>query len=241
LKQHKNNEGPFSPNTNTAKARSIGKDSSSGEKAVAWTSRKKRSPAWYLLYKLRLFPDKSGISTMTQREIWQSSDLFTCYPFQDFKKYDDAMTKLTEVRRERIRQERRVFECDMANFPPSERTIRGEPFWNRHAAQKMLKEDVESGVADMKPSVLWRSRPEYMDFQQHTFSRHVHQEKSKQRAAPYWQVKCQKIGRKLRKEQAEESKRCWIENKFEADLEDLIYNFGRAKASYNVHRQYVNM
>ena len=241
LKQHKKKEGPFSPSqsppSKSARARSSSKKDTETEPETEpeiepWTSRKKKSQGWHLLYQLRLFPQQSRVSRMTQKELWESSELFKCYDFKDFQKYDKEMVKLTRKRRETIRQERKEFEHDMAAFPPSERTVRGEPFWNRHAASKLLKEDVESGAADnMKPGELWKTRPEYKEFKLTTFSKHVHQEKSKQRAAPYWQVKCKKIGRQLRDQQVEESKREWIESKFETDMEDLINQWNGLKAS----------
>ena len=90
---------------------------------------------------------------MTIKEIWESSDLFKCYPLDDFTKYDKKMIKLTEKRREMIQQQHQDFEQDVANFPPSQMTNRGEPFWHRHAANTLLKEDVESGKANsMTPS-----------------------------------------------------------------------------------------
>lgn len=90
LKQYQNKEGPFSSsshsnhNTNT---RASGKGDANSE-VEPWSTRTKKSRGWDLLYKLRLFPEKSGILEMTQKEIWESSALFKCYAFQDFKKYD---------------------------------------------------------------------------------------------------------------------------------------------------------
>lgn len=143
------------------------------------------------------------------------------------------MVKLVQKRRETLQQQQIDFERDLANFPPRERTNRDEPFWNRHTARKLLKEDVESGRANlMKPGELRQTRPEYQDFKSSTFAKHVYQEKSKQRAAPYWQVKCKKICQRLREEQAEESKRDWIQRRrFETDLEDVIHQWDRMKAS----------
>lgn len=109
-----------------------------------------------MLYKLRLYPEKSGITGMTDKEIWESSELFKCYPLDDFTKYDKKMIKLTKKRREMVQQQHRDFEQDVANFPPSQRTNRGEPFWHRHAANTLFKEDVESGTANlMTPGELW--------------------------------------------------------------------------------------
>ena len=217
LKQYQNNEGPFSSSSksksNTNTRVSNGKGDAKRE-VEPWKSRKKKSKGWDLLYKLRLHPNKSGISEMSQQEIWESSPLFKCYPFQAFQQYDRDMMKLVQKKRELIQQQREDYERDLADFPPSERTNRDEPFWNRHAAKKILEEDVKSGAANsMKPADLQNTRAEYQDFKSNTFAKHVYQEKSKQRAAPYWQVKCKKICQKLRKEQAEELERNWIQSR----------------------------
>lgn len=231
LKQHRNREGPFSPSSNSK--RNHDSECEVSEEVEPWATRSKRSPAWYLLFKLRLYPEKSGISRMTAKEIWESSKLFKCYPFDDFKQYDKKMIKFTKKRRELIDQQQRDFEQDVTNFPPSQMTNRGEPFWNTHAANTLLREDVKSGKANlMKPLELWRTKSEYMEFKQTTFAKHVFQEKGKQRAAPYWQVKCKKICQKLREEQAEELEHKWIQNRvLENDLDNLIHQWGRMKAS----------
>eukprot|EP00984_Skeletonema_dohrnii_P035774 scaffold35949_cov272-Skeletonema_dohrnii-CCMP3373.AAC.1 len=156
LKQYQNKQGPFSSssqgNSYTNTRADGNREGEANEEVEPWTTRKKKSRGWDLLYKLRLYPEKSGISDMTQEELWESSALFRCYPFQDFKKYDKKMEKLAQERRAIIEQRQADFERDLATFPPSERTNRDEPFWNRHIARMMLRKDVESGAADsMKP------------------------------------------------------------------------------------------
>lgn len=109
LKQYQNNEGPFSSSSksksNTITRVSNGKGDAKGE-VEPWKSRKKKSKGWDLLYKLRLHPNKSGISEMSQQEIWESSPLFKCYPFQAFQQYDRDMMKLVQKKRELIQQQR---------------------------------------------------------------------------------------------------------------------------------------
>lgn len=103
------------------------------------------------------------------------------------------MVKLVQKRRETLQQQQIDFERDLANFPPRERTNRDEPFWNRHTARKLLKEDVESGRANlMKPGELRQTRPEYQDFKSSTFAKHVYQETSKQKSGTVLAGKMQK-------------------------------------------------
>lgn len=125
-----------------------------------------------------------------------------------------------------------MFRTRPRKFPPSDITCRGEPFWNRHQAKLSLREDVKSGVAtSMLPSQLRGFRPEYKEFKEVTFAKHVHQEKSKQRAAPYWQVKCQKICRRQRDIQLEELKSAWMQSNIEEgdgeeqDTKEIEYDY----------------
>ena len=75
-------------------------------------------------------------------------------------------------------------------FPAKKVTSRGEPFWNKHPAKDYLAADVESGLAyELKPTALRDTRKEYQEFTLHTFRKHVHQEKEKQRSKPYWRHK----------------------------------------------------
>jgi hypothetical protein len=46
---------------------------------------KKKSIGWMLLFRIRM---KNTIN-MTQEELWKSDEHFHCYPFQDFKRYDN--------------------------------------------------------------------------------------------------------------------------------------------------------
>jgi hypothetical protein len=53
-----------------------------------WTTQKTRSKGWLLLY--CIWMDDSA-SNMTKEELLQSDPHFSCYPFEDFVKYDSNM------------------------------------------------------------------------------------------------------------------------------------------------------
>ena len=61
-----------------------------------WTSRKKKSKGWHLLYDLLI--DKTSnqkLKDMSIEEIHASNPFFSCYPMDKFKKYHRDMVKLT--------------------------------------------------------------------------------------------------------------------------------------------------
>jgi hypothetical protein len=156
-----------------------------------WKTRSSRSKGWNLLYGILMDPVTSReLTTLTLDELWNSNQHFKCYAKADFRKYLKDMKTLTEHTKAAVHADEELFQEDMKNFPPQETTQRGEKFWYNHPASSLLAEDLKNGWAyDMKPAQLRLSRKEYQDFTPRTFLKHVHQEKEKQRAAPYWRHK----------------------------------------------------
>lgn len=67
---------------------------------------------------------------------------------------------------------------------------KGEPIWHKHAARALLKQDIlESMEGDnpVIPQTLWKSRPEYQEFQLSTFRSHIQQTRRYFRQFPGWQ------------------------------------------------------
>lgn len=156
-----------------------------------WKSQSGRSRGWNLLFALLMDrKTRSEVLSMSLDNLWSSNEYFNCYPKDDFQIYLKEMIDVTGKARAKIESEEELFLEDMKNFPPSELNNRGEKFWYNHPARKLLEADVRNGWAyDMKPSILRLTRIEYQDFTPYTFLKHVHQEKERQRAAPYWRHK----------------------------------------------------
>ena len=64
-------------------------------------------------------------------------------------------------------------------------------------------------VSSMKPKILWESRVEYQAFPYDHFRKRVYEIRSKQLAAPYWQVKRNKNGRELHRLETNEMRKVW--------------------------------
>lgn len=105
-------------------------------------------------------------------------------------------------------------------FPAKKVTCRGEPFWNNHLAKDLLADDVKSGRAnELKPALLYETRKEYKEFTLNTFRKHIHQEKQKQRANPYWRHKRNIKGMyELMKERGI-NKQDWMETRMQCEID----------------------
>ena len=193
-----------------------------------YTSVNNVSTAYALLYLLYMDPEKSyQVEQMTHEQIWQSSPLFQKYELEKFKSYNSNMKKLTDKRRQLIRIEMAAYREDMLTLPPATITSRGYPFWNKHRASELLKEDEANGVAkEMQPKQLWKSRVEYQDFPLPVFRKHIYQERMKQLAAPYWQYKRNENATK-RFEKAQKELKEWHQNQFDKSMDEVIEEWGR--------------
>ena len=174
-----------------------------------YTSSKKTSLAYTLLHDLYRF-NVSEIKNMTAEQIWSSHPQFLRYKFDDFKRYNINMKKLVTKKETLALMENNIYLEDMQNHPQKLVTCRGTPFWNTHAAKTLLTEDVKAGIdRRMKPKILWESRVEYQAFPYDHFRKRVYEIRSKQLAAPYWQVKRNKNGRELHRLETDEMRKVW--------------------------------
>ncbi len=79
---------------------------------------------------------------------------------------------------------------------------------------------MKSGLAfELKPELLWAHCREYQAFTLHIFRKHIHQEKEKQQADPYWRYKRNsKAIIQLAKERSI-SKQAWMETRVESEID----------------------
>ena len=193
-----------------------------------YTSVKNVSRGYTLLYLLYMDQRKSrAIDAMTVEAIWESHPEFKKYTLDKFKTYNTNMKKLTDKKRMLISKEEAAYHEDMLTIPPATITSRGYPFWNKHPASELLKEDETSGAAsEMKPLQLWKSRVEYQDFPLAVFRKHIYQERMKKLAAPYWQYKRNKNAMKKFQEGQQEMKE-WHEARFDRNMGGLMADWDR--------------
>ena len=179
------------------------------EKSTAKVTEWKKSKAKVLLSKL-ISDEKSKIHTMTPVQIHKSHPWFCVYNFGKFKGYLETIQGANEKLRNIVKQDEEDILSELTAFPRKEVTNRGIPFWDSHIARALLEKDVRDGKAEeMKPKMLWKSRREYKDFPEEIFSKHVHQEKRRQREEPGWIIKRNKKALKTHEDELIKTKAGW--------------------------------
>ena len=188
-----------------------------------WVSRNKVSKAYSLLFKLFMDVD-SGVHRMEAEKIWKSHECFQDYPLAEFKQHVKDMAAKTSERRELIAQEEGAYQLYAAANPRNDLTDRNVPFWDTHTANKLLEADFEDGTANSFASRKdhWLSREEYQDFPLGTFRNHFYQERRKQLAGPYWQLKRNIKAQMEHDKQVANMKSEWQANHLDEDISDLM-------------------
>ena len=159
-----------------------------------WTSRKESSDAYGLLYRIRL---QIPVRRLTTEEVYSKHKIFQQYDMKDFKVYDKRMIKLTSKHSKQIKEDIRLWELQRAVTAKKTKTSRNKLFWDSHPAKQQLTEDTKSGkAASMKPKEIYQSQSVYQEFSLDDFRKHIYQEKYKQIAGPYWQMKRNKTALK---------------------------------------------
>jgi len=205
MNQFNKKEGPFSEKNDKK-----GEASKGDDYIEPWYERSKPSKAYTMLYQLYMDKTTEYTYDMEAKDIWELHHQFMRYPLNDFKKYNTNMKRLAAKKKLIIDEDELAFQKDCIYFVSKTITNRGYPFWHKHAASELLKEDAENGITtQMKPADLWASRSEYMDFPLEVFRKHIYQEKYKQLAKPYWQYFRNRMSGKLHELEASKLKEEW--------------------------------
>ena len=131
-------------------------------------------------------------------QVHASHHLFAVYPLNEFKQYYRNMKDLTDKTKTRLANYSQTLNDHFDSWSRAgPRTSRGEYHWDTHAASTLLQKHVKKGrVKEMNKKALWSSRPEYKEFGESVFRKHVYQEGARQRGGTYWQVKRNRKGQK---------------------------------------------
>ena len=152
----------------------------------------------------RLLSDESSHihQFTTVEEVYESEPLFKLYPLKNFKTNYKNLKRSVKQERDAIQFDQAAFDREKELFPRNETTNKGNLFWDRHEAQRLMAEDVTSGrTLQMKPSALRETRAEYQEFPLAILRRHKYQEETKVREGVYWQKKRNDKARKKHEEQ----------------------------------------
>ncbi|EJK44799.1 hypothetical protein THAOC_36630 [Thalassiosira oceanica] len=181
-----------------------------------WRTRSETSPAYSLLYKLRLHQARDRV--LSSEDLYKHHSIFHQYQLSDFKKYDKAMIKLVRKHRSKIDSDIKDFLAYRRSHPQKCVSLRGKPIWNIHPAKLELIEDTKNGkTRQMKPKELWKTSEQYQDFVLEDFRKHIYQERYRQLAGPYWQQKRNKSAQKAHDDTVEKLLCEWHDAKLRDD------------------------
>lgn len=123
---------------------------------------------------------------MTPDAIHQSDEKYKQYPL--FREYLAEMKKRVAAEKEQAKDDDLRAEEHNLHFPRSEINKRGYPHWDLSDAKQWLEVDVANGLHEnMMPQELQAKRPHvYGRFPPKVFSKRVHAEVAKQKAAGFW-------------------------------------------------------
>lgn len=178
-------------------------------------NKKKSSPSWrgskekMMLYGI-IYDDGSILYSTSPEELYKSHPGFKQWEFDRFEANLKRLAKVVEKDKKNLAFEEEAFKHEQNHFPQNDLGNRGYPLWGYHSANRLIKEDVKSGLAyRIKPSELRLMRDEYQKFPGVVFLGHVHQEKRSQREAGYWISKRNKDAAFKQEEEVENMKKEW--------------------------------
>jgi hypothetical protein len=177
----------------------------------------KTSAAKALLVRL-LSDELSWIHQATVNEVYEADPLFKRFPFKNFKTNFANLKASIKEEKDAINFDQEAFKKETELFPRNPTTKAGNPFWDKHDAQRLMAEDVKAGkTLQMKPSKLQETRIEYQAFPLSILRGHKYQEERKEREAVYW---LKKRNDKARKKHEKEVIRMQEEGTRTAQAED---------------------
>ena len=151
-----------------------------GPQPKAW----QHSDAKKDLFKALLDPN-SGVHGMSTEEVKNSDPRYKQYPY--FAKYYKDLKKKAKDLKEQVKVDDLAARVHLMSFQKGLTNDKGYPYWDGHAAQRLLELDVAKGLHKTNPPrKLCQTREEYKCFPAKVFQKRVAGENSKQKAASFW-------------------------------------------------------
>jgi hypothetical protein len=163
-----------------------------------------KSPAKAKL--IELYRDKhSWIHLCLPQQIYDTEPLFNQYPWNNFRNNFNRLMDTIDREEECVAFDQAAFEHYRSKKPRAEQTVRGEPFYDGHRAQALLKAFVKQQDQEWKeksierkklPAEVYALNAAYREFSLPTFRNHYYREMRALREEVYWQKKRNRDGQK---------------------------------------------
>jgi hypothetical protein len=155
---------------------------------------------------VELYKDKhSWIHLCTPEQIYNTEPLFKQYKWENFQSNFNRLMDKLDLEEECVEYDRMALAQYKRKHPRTPQTNRGEPFWDGHPAQEMLKAFVQQQDKDWKeqrlerkqmPAELHATQTAYQEFTIATFANHYYREMRTLRETVYWQKKRNREGQR---------------------------------------------
>lgn len=182
---------------------------------------------------IRFLQDEtSPFHLLSPNDAWESSEWFMQYPKERFIDNMKNLKAALAARNGIVKNDNITIAAELAKLASldlSEETLRGYPLWHLHDASKLLEEDLKNNrKGDMGPAEFQQTRPEYCEFPDFVFRKHIYQENRKVREMPMKIAKRNKLAdKKYREEVDEEFARWKVDNEYDDDVNE-VYELTRA-------------
>ena len=138
----------------------------------------------------KLYLEGTITDSMKPQDVYAMQPEFVDVEYPNFRNNFANMKRTIRQNKERADIDEAGFLHDTAIYPMAKDL---DGYWDGSDAQKLLLEDIKIGRhQQMKPELLWISRPQYEKFELKTFRGHIHQELRSSRETLYWIVKKKK-------------------------------------------------
>lgn len=155
----------------------------------------------------KLYRDKlSWIHLCLPEQIWTTEPLFKQYAWSNFRSNFNRLANTLDTEEDCVAYDALALE-QYRKTPRPLLTKKGEPFWDGHPAQKLLKEFVKQQDKQWKnkqigrkqlPKELHDSKAAYKSFSLETFRNHYYREMRSLLEEVYWQKKRNREGQRKR-------------------------------------------
>ena len=152
--------------------------------------------------------------SMKPKEVWEMKAEFKAVTYRNFRTNFSNLKKSIKDHKNRSDIDEAGFLHDMSIYKLAKDL---DNYWDGSEAQTLLKQDIsKERHKQLKPELLWLTRPQYQKFELKKFRGHIHQELRSKKETNYWIVK------KKKKENLAEARRNG-EKVNEEDL-DFLYD-----------------
>lgn len=174
-----------------------------------------------------LMNESSPFHLLSPDEAWESSEWFKQYPKDRFIKNMSNLKNALAERNTVVQHDNETILAELAALKALDSIAeprRNYPLWHEHEASRLLEEDLKNNLNEgMLPAEFQKTRPEYCEFPDFIFRKHIYQQQRKQREMPMKIHKRNKLAEKKHQQEAEEEAVRWhADREYDDEVNDMF-------------------